>query len=154
MFSRAELEELVTMEVQPAISIYPPTHVAGREGRQDPIRLKNLISAAAERLGASRRLPKINALLSLVSSATPFRSSLPPLPRSNVISAITSATGDRWGKYHNSEFYRAVYKHVFWRLRRTPHPQLHHQRRVRRFPLAFLSRFDDFERNLRLFTIY
>jgi hypothetical protein len=65
MFSRAELEELVTMEVQPAISIYPPTHVAGREGRQDPLRLKNLLSAAAERLGASRRLPKINALLSL-----------------------------------------------------------------------------------------
>ena len=94
MFSHDELEELVTMEVQPAISIYLPTHVAGREGRQDPIRLKNLISAAAERLGASHRLPKINALLSLVSSATPFRSSLPPLPRSNVISAITSTTGD------------------------------------------------------------
>ena len=65
MFSRTDLEELVTMEVQPAISIYLPTHVAGREGRQDPIRLKNLLSAAAERLGASRRLPKINALLPL-----------------------------------------------------------------------------------------
>ena len=65
MFSRTELEELVTMEVQPAISIYLPTHVADREGRQDPIRLKNLLSAAAERLGAGRRLPKINALLSL-----------------------------------------------------------------------------------------
>jgi len=65
MFSRTDLEELVTMEVQPAISIYLPTHVAGREGRQDPIRLKNLLSVAAERLGASRRLPKINALLPL-----------------------------------------------------------------------------------------
>jgi hypothetical protein len=64
MFSRTDLEELVTMEVQPAISIYLPTHVAGREVRQDPIRLKNLLSAAAERLGASRRLPEINALLS------------------------------------------------------------------------------------------
>jgi hypothetical protein len=51
------------MEVQPAISIYLPTHVAGREVRQDPIRLKNLLSAAAERLKASHRLPEINALL-------------------------------------------------------------------------------------------
>jgi hypothetical protein len=64
MFSRSDLEELVMMEVQPAISIYLPTHVAGREVRQDPIRLKNLLSAAAKRLMASRRLPEINALLS------------------------------------------------------------------------------------------
>jgi Bacterial archaeo-eukaryotic release factor family 3 len=63
MFSRTDLEELLMMEVQPAISIYLPTHVAGREVRQDPIRLKNLLSAAAERLKASRRLPEINALL-------------------------------------------------------------------------------------------
>lgn len=63
MFSRTELEELVKMEVQPAISIYFPTYVAGREVRQDPIRLKNLLSAAAERLRASRRSPQINALL-------------------------------------------------------------------------------------------
>jgi hypothetical protein len=64
MFSRTDLEELVMMEVQPAISIFLQTHVAGREVRQDPIRLKNLLSAAAERLRASRRLPEINGLLS------------------------------------------------------------------------------------------
>ena len=64
MFSRTDLEELVMMEARPAISIYFPTHVAGREIRQDPIRLKNLLSAATERLKAARRLPEINALLS------------------------------------------------------------------------------------------
>jgi hypothetical protein len=64
MVSRTDLEELVAMEVQPAISIYLPTHVAGREVRQNPIRLKNLLSAAAERLGASRRPPEIDVLLS------------------------------------------------------------------------------------------
>jgi Bacterial archaeo-eukaryotic release factor family 3 len=64
MFSRSDLEELVKLEGQPAISIYLPTHLAGWEVRQDPIRLKNLLSAAAKRLMASRRLPEINALLS------------------------------------------------------------------------------------------
>ena len=64
MFSRSDLEELVKFEGQPAISIYLPTHLAGREVLQDTIRLKNLLSAAAERLMASRRLPEINALLS------------------------------------------------------------------------------------------
>lgn len=40
MFSRNDLDELVAMDARPAISIYLPTHVAGREIRQDPIRLK------------------------------------------------------------------------------------------------------------------
>jgi hypothetical protein len=64
MFSRSELEELVMMEARPGISIYLPTHVAGREVRQNPIRLKNLLSVAGERLRTGRRLPEINALLS------------------------------------------------------------------------------------------
>ena len=63
MFSRSDLDELVAMDARPAVSIYLPTHVAGREVRQDPIRLKNLLSAAAERLKASRRLPEINRVL-------------------------------------------------------------------------------------------
>lgn len=63
MFSRSDLDELVAAEAQPAASIYLPTHVAGREIRQDPIRLKNLLSLAAERLAASRRKPEIDALL-------------------------------------------------------------------------------------------
>jgi Bacterial archaeo-eukaryotic release factor family 3 len=64
MFSRNDLDELLASEAQPAISVYLPTHVAGREVRQDPIRLKNLLSAAAERLAASRRRSDIDTLLS------------------------------------------------------------------------------------------
>ena len=52
MFSRSHLDELVAMDARPAVSLYLPTHVAGREIRQDPIRLKNLLSSAAERLAA------------------------------------------------------------------------------------------------------
>jgi Bacterial archaeo-eukaryotic release factor family 3 len=63
MFSRSDLDELVMAELQPAISLYLPTHVAGREIRQDPIRLKNLLSSAAERLASSRRRPEVDALL-------------------------------------------------------------------------------------------
>jgi hypothetical protein len=38
------------MDARPADSIYLPTHIAGREIPQDPIRLKNLLSSAEERL--------------------------------------------------------------------------------------------------------
>jgi hypothetical protein len=62
MFSRSDLEELVAAEAQPAVSIYLPTHVAGREIRQDPIRLRNLLSSAADGLAPLRK-PKIGALL-------------------------------------------------------------------------------------------
>ena len=41
MISRSDLDELVAMDARPAVSIYLPTHVAGREIRKDPIRLKN-----------------------------------------------------------------------------------------------------------------
>jgi hypothetical protein len=51
------------MDARPAVSIYLPTHLAGREIRQDQIRLKNLLSAAAERLAATRRRPEIEDLL-------------------------------------------------------------------------------------------
>jgi hypothetical protein len=63
MFSRSDLDELVASEADPAISIYLPTHTAGREIRQDPTRLKNLLSSAAERLALRRRKPEIEALL-------------------------------------------------------------------------------------------
>ena len=63
MFSRSDLDELVAMDAQPAVSLYLPTHIAGREIRQDPIRLKNLLSAAAERLAATLRRPEIEDLL-------------------------------------------------------------------------------------------
>ena len=63
MFDRNNLDELVAMDARPAVSIYLPTHVAGREIRQDPIRLKNLLSAAAERLAATWRKPQIEDFL-------------------------------------------------------------------------------------------
>jgi len=68
MFSRGDLDELVAIETNPAVSIYLPTHTAGREIRQDHIRLKNLLSSAAERLTAQRRKPEIEALLAPVEA--------------------------------------------------------------------------------------
>lgn len=47
---RKDLDELVRTDRQPAVSIYLPTHVAGREIRQDPIRLRNLVGQADKSL--------------------------------------------------------------------------------------------------------
>jgi hypothetical protein len=63
MFSHSDLDELVATEAQPAVSLYLPTHVAGREIRQDPIRLKNLLASAAERLATAHRAAEIDDLL-------------------------------------------------------------------------------------------
>jgi hypothetical protein len=40
-----------------------PTHIAGRGIRQHPIRLKNLLSSAADRLAATWRRPEIEDFL-------------------------------------------------------------------------------------------
>ena len=50
MFSRMELNELMSAEIPVGVSLYLPTHVKGRDVRQDPIRLKNLVDTALERL--------------------------------------------------------------------------------------------------------
>jgi hypothetical protein len=63
MYSRSDLDELVAIEANPSVSIYFPTHIAGREIRQDPTRLKNLLSSAAERLASHRRKTETEALL-------------------------------------------------------------------------------------------
>jgi hypothetical protein len=63
MFSRSDLDELVAIDARPAVSLYLPTHLAGREVRQDPIRLKNLLSSTAERLAATWRRPEIEDFL-------------------------------------------------------------------------------------------
>src|SRR5690349_15862837 len=63
MFSRNELDELVASESRPALSIYMPTHAAGREIRQDPICLRNLLFSAKGRLGALCRPAEIDKLL-------------------------------------------------------------------------------------------
>jgi hypothetical protein len=63
MFVRNNLDELVACDKQPAVSIYLPTHTAGREVRQDAIRLRNLLSTATKRLGAEHRPPEVAELL-------------------------------------------------------------------------------------------
>jgi len=64
MFRRADLQRLMTMRADPAITIFMPAHEAGPQIRQDPIRLKNLLSEAEERLtsGGVRR-PDVEDLL-------------------------------------------------------------------------------------------
>src|SRR6266446_5104284 len=63
MFSRSDLDELMATEAPPAVSLYLPIHVAGREIRQNRIRLRNLLSAAADRLATNWRGSKVDALL-------------------------------------------------------------------------------------------
>ena len=63
MFVRNDLNELVACDKQPAVSICMPTHSTGRKIRQDAIQLRNLLNAAAKRLGAEHRPPEITALL-------------------------------------------------------------------------------------------
>lgn len=46
----SELRELASTRCAPAITIYMPTHVAGEEGQQDAIRLKNLADQAEAKL--------------------------------------------------------------------------------------------------------
>jgi Bacterial archaeo-eukaryotic release factor family 3 len=64
MFTIDDLRPLITAEAQPAVSIFMPTHPAGREIRQDPVRLRKLIDDAVgrlERLG--HRRPDAEGLL-------------------------------------------------------------------------------------------
>jgi hypothetical protein len=63
MFQRNDLDQLLAFDKRPAVSIYLPTHPAGREVRQDGIRLRKLLAAAAKRLAAEQRPPEIDALL-------------------------------------------------------------------------------------------
>jgi hypothetical protein len=64
MLLRSDLDELLAYDQHPAVSVYLPTHPAGREVRQDAIRLRNLLSTAAKRLGAAgKRAPEVDALL-------------------------------------------------------------------------------------------
>ncbi len=47
---REDLERLLEKPIGPCVSIFVPTHQAGAETQQDPIRLKNLLSEAREGL--------------------------------------------------------------------------------------------------------
>ena len=50
MFCKTDLERLLAVDTAPAVSIFMPTHIAGREIRQDVIRLRNLIAKAQDEL--------------------------------------------------------------------------------------------------------
>ena len=50
LLTKAELKTLLNQHIEPCISIYMHAHIAGPEIRQDPIRLKNRLSEARERL--------------------------------------------------------------------------------------------------------
>jgi hypothetical protein len=64
MLFRNDLDELLAFDQYPAVSVYLPTHPAGREVRQDAIRLRNLLSTAAARLVDSGwRAPEAETLL-------------------------------------------------------------------------------------------
>jgi hypothetical protein len=53
MFTRSDLATLTAEAPEPAVSIFLPTHPASSDGRQDPIRLKNLTARAREILVAA-----------------------------------------------------------------------------------------------------
>jgi hypothetical protein len=50
MITRQDLEQMQSLVRVPALSILLPTHRTAPDNRQDPIRVKNLVSEAAERL--------------------------------------------------------------------------------------------------------
>jgi Bacterial archaeo-eukaryotic release factor family 3 len=68
MFRRKDLDELVEWETPPAISLFLPTHIAGREIRQNPIRLRNLVTQAAARLRSEWRRAEVDDLFAPVVS--------------------------------------------------------------------------------------
>jgi hypothetical protein len=64
MIDKDSIRALLRSEHSPAVSVYLPTHVAGREIRQDPIRFRTLLDAAAERLlRTGMRKPEIEEVL-------------------------------------------------------------------------------------------
>ena len=64
LLSRAELETLIEEPEGLCVSIFLPTHRAGAQTQQDPIRLKNLLREAEEQLLAKElRAPEAEELL-------------------------------------------------------------------------------------------
>jgi hypothetical protein len=53
LFSRTELIDLIEARPSVAVSVFLPTHKLGRETRQNPTALKNLLAVAKERLAQS-----------------------------------------------------------------------------------------------------
>jgi hypothetical protein len=66
--TQAELRLLAENAATPCVSLYMPTHRAGDQVQQDPIRLKNLLGEAERRLAAAGlRPPEVAALLAPAS---------------------------------------------------------------------------------------
>src|SRR4051812_12492437 len=64
MIDNEGLRALLRSAHEHVVSIFLPTHVAGREIRQDPIRFRGLLDDAAARLlRAGMRRPEIEAML-------------------------------------------------------------------------------------------
>lgn len=64
LLGKDDLGELLALNRAPAVSIYFPTELPGRETHhQDPIRLRNLLNGAGKRLAAEKRGPEAAALL-------------------------------------------------------------------------------------------
>ncbi|MFP4355682.1 MAG: hypothetical protein ACLFUJ_11225 [Phycisphaerae bacterium] len=69
--TRNAIESLLSWRGPAGVSLYVPTHRLGKETRQDPIQLKNLVNQAIERLSAAgeaeesarRRLAPVEALI-------------------------------------------------------------------------------------------
>jgi hypothetical protein len=57
ILSQEELKSVVAAGQDPAVSIFMPTHRAGQEIRQDPIRLKNLLKQAEDELAREGSRP-------------------------------------------------------------------------------------------------
>ena len=69
LLNRAELKRLIEVREEWCISIFMPTHRAGPEIQQDPVRLKNFLGEAKERLLESGlRRPDVDALLEPASA--------------------------------------------------------------------------------------
>jgi hypothetical protein len=64
IFKQRDLQALIETSGEWFLSIYMPTHRVGREQQQDPIRFKNLVTKAREKLleyGLSR--PEVQELM-------------------------------------------------------------------------------------------
>ncbi|WP_026551707.1 hypothetical protein [Arthrobacter sp. H20] len=53
MFTQTDLDRLISTKSNTAVSIFMQTHLKGKEVRQDPIRLKNLLADARSKLAAA-----------------------------------------------------------------------------------------------------
>ena len=64
LITMEKLKEILTIRSDWCISLFMPTHRAGRETKQDPIRFKNLLQEAEKRLlDKGLRLPEVREIL-------------------------------------------------------------------------------------------